>query len=427
MSYAIVILVGGKGTRVSRLLKGRSKAEINISENKRIIDFQINNLLHLKKKIFFLSNIFNHSFKNYINKKYKNKFSFEIIEEDKVLGTSGCLKQLEKYHYKSYLIIDGDLIFNINFKKFLIFHKKKKSDCTLLVHPNNHPYDSDTVNIDNKSKVIKFYPKRRKNVYKNNLCLSGIKIINNSSLQIIKKNRNEDFSKDYLPKLIKSKRIFAYNTREYVKDAGTYNRVIQARKDIKSLKYKKGSLYTKIPAIFLDKDGVINKLIKKRHYQNPKKILPNVYKAIKKINDSGFLCVVITNQPAVAKGLIKENKLIKDLNELNSKLGKNNAYIDRIYYCPHHPSSGYSKEIKKLKIKCNCRKPKNGLFIRAINELNIDSNKSYMIGDSFSDYIAASKTKIKFIQVGDIKKFTKKYKKKIIIKKNLFSAVDYIL
>ena len=101
MSYAIVILVGGKGTRVSRLLKGRSKAEINISENKRIIDFQINNLLHLKKKIFFLSNIFNHSFKNYINKKYKNKFSFEIIEEDKVLGTSGCLKQLDKYHYKS--------------------------------------------------------------------------------------------------------------------------------------------------------------------------------------------------------------------------------------------------------------------------------------------------------------------------------------
>ena len=428
MSYAIAILVGGKGTRVSRLLNGKSKPEIEIINNKRIIDFQLRNLIHLKKKIIFLSNYKNINFKNYINKRYKNKISFEIIEEKKILGTSGCLKQLNKYPFNSFLVIDGDLIFNINFKKFINFHIKKNSDCTLLVHPNNHPYDSDSITIDDNSSVKSFFSKNISNKNKNNLCLSGIKIIKKSSLKFIKVNSNQDFSKNYLPKLIRErKKVFAYNSREYVKDVGTYDRIIQARKDLKKIKYKKGSLSKKIPVIFLDKDGVINKQIDNKHYQDPKIILPNVFKAVKKINDSGFLCVVITNQPAVAKGFIKENKLKKDLCELNYTFGKNRAYLDRIYYCHHHPEKGFSNEIKKLKIKCTCRKPNNGLFLRAIKDLNIDITKSYMIGDSFSDYLAATKTKIKYIHVGKKRDYLKNHKKRIIIKKNLLQAVNCIL
>ncbi len=428
MSLAIAILVGGKGTRISRLLNDKSKPEIEIFKNKKIIDYQINNLLNLKKKIFFLSNSKNYSFKNYINQKYKDKITYKIIEEKKVLGTSGCLKQLERYSFNSFLIIDGDLIFNIDFKRLIKFHIQKNSDCTLLVHPNNHPYDSDSVDIDDSSKVTKFFSKTKLKKNKNNLCLSGIKIIKKISLKLVKNNFNQDFSKDYLPKLVRAKkRIYAYNSREYVKDVGTYDRIIQAKEDIKSLKYKKGSLNKKIPVIFLDKDGVINEQIDNKHYQNPKKILPDVFKAIKKINDSGFLCVVITNQPAVAKGFVKESKLRKDLNELNFLLGKNRAYLDRIYYCPHHPMKGYKKEISKLKINCNCRKPKNGLFLKAIKDLNIDVKKSYMIGDTFSDYLAAEKTKLKYIHVGKKRDYLNKNRKKITIKKNLLKAVNFIL
>ena len=393
--FAIVILIGGKGTRVSKLLKNNSKPEIEINK-KKIIDYQIKQLKNLKKKIIFQSNTKFSSLNKHLEKKLKNR-NYQIFEEKKPLGTAGCLKKLENLNYSFFLIIDGDLIFNINFKKLINFHIKKNSICTLLVHPNNHPYDSDCVDVNHDKSIKKFFFKPHKKKFINNLCMSGIKIINKDSLKIIKKNKFQDFSKNFLKKYKNKKRFFAYNTREYVKDAGTPERIIQVRKDLNNIKYRKGIIDKKIPAIFLDKDGVINYLNKSKDYQNPKKILPNVVKALKIINDSGYLCVLVTNQPAVAKGVITEKKLQSDLKNLTAFLGRKEVYIDRIYYCPHHPEKGFKKENKFYKKKCSCRKPNNGMFLKAIKDLNIDIKNSYMIGDRLTDYMAAKKTNIKFI------------------------------
>lgn len=420
--YAIVILVGGKGSRVSKILKNGSKPEIEINK-KKIIDYQLKQINNLNKKIFFLSNTKFYSLKKYLKKKLKNN-SYQIFEEKKPLGTAGCLIQLTKLNYKFYLVIDGDLIFNINFKKLINFHVKKKSICTLLVHPNNHPYDSDCVDINKDKSIKKFFFKPHKKKFINNLCLSGIKIVNKDSLKIIKKNKFQDFSKDFLKKYKNKNRFFAYNTREYIKDAGTPERIREVKKDLINFKYKLGNLNKKIPAIFLDKDGVINTQKDNQHYQNPIKILPGVYESIKKINDSGYMCILVTNQPAVAKGFITLSKLKSDLNLLIAKFGDRNAYFDRVYYCPHYPIKGFIGENKEFKIKCNCRKPGNGMFLKAISELNINIKKSFMIGDSYSDLEAAKKTKIKFIKIGE-KKFPSN--KNYIIKKNLTKAVNYIL
>ena len=422
--YAIIVLVGGKGSRVAKLLNGGSKPEIKIYKNKKIIDFQISKLIKLNKKIYFLSNKKFTTLKKYLNDRFKNKINYEIIEEQKSLGTAGCLNVLKKTRYKKFLIIDGDLIFNTDLKKFILFHNKKKSDCSLLVHPNNHPYDSDSVSIDNNNKVTKLFNKN-KNKNKPNLCLSGIKIVNKNTLSFIKKGIKLDFTKNYLKTLLKNKKkIYAYNTREYVKDVGTPQRIKQVRQDLKSIKYKLGNINYKIPAIFLDKDGVINKQDDNQHYQHPIQIIPGVFKALKKINQAGYMSILVTNQPAVAKGLITLNELKLDLTLLEVKFGLKNVYFDRIYFCPHHPTRGFIGENKIFKIKCNCRKPANGMFLNAINDLNIDIKKSFMIGDSYSDLKAADNTKIKFIKVGN-KKFisTKKY----IINKNLINAVNYIL
>ena len=200
-------------------------------------------------------------------------------------------------------------------------------------------------------------------------------------------------------------KIYCYNTREYIKDAGTPDRIKQIKKELKTFKFKNGNINRKIPAIFLDKDGVINKLDKKKHYQNTENLVEGTVKSLKKINESGYLCVVITNQPAIAKGMIKEDKFLKDYNKLTYKLSKKNVYIDSMYYCPHHPEKGFKNEINSLKINCKCRKPKNGLFKHAIRELNIDIKKSYVIGDQLSDYLASQKTNLKFIGVNNTKLF----------------------
>ena len=419
---SIAVLVGGKGTRVQSITNGKSKAEIKLDKRNRIIDYQLTKLTKLKKNIYIISNKNFLSLKQYVNKKYKN-YKINFIDENSQLGTAGAIKNLETLkHNQDFLIVFGDLLFNFDFKKLINFHNFKKSECTLVVHPNSHPIDSDCVELNDDSQVVEFHKKpHKRNKIINNLCLSGILILNKKFLKLIKPNVPQDISKDLLDKILKNNnKIFGYKTREYIKDVGTLSRVKQAKKDLDSIKYKKGNINSKIPAVFLDRDGVINFEKNNGKYQNPRKFIPGSLESIQKINNSGFLAILITNQPAVAKGYITLKKLKNDFRFLNYKIAQHNGYLDDIFYCIHHPTKGFKNELKKLKKNCKNRKPNNGMFLLANKANNIDFNKSVMIGDSKNDYFAAKKTKIKFIGVGGLKMPGS------ISKKNLQTAIKYL-
>ena len=339
------------------------------------------------------------------------------------LGTGGCLKPLQDYKNDNYLIIMGDLIFNIDFKKFFSFHRKNNSDITLLVHPNDHPFDSDLLEVNEKNQLIKFHNKPHIKSDIGNLSSSGIFFINKKIFKYIKPKKFQDLTKDILPKLLKKKiKIYAYNNREYVKDACTPKRINLINKHMKTRKFINGNINKKLPAIFLDRDGVINKEYSNKNYQNPMEINEGAISAVKKINENGFLSVIITNQPAIAKGIITLDKLRRDHKKLEYQFGLKGAYFDRIYFCPFHPEKGFKGEVKKYKRKSTWRKPDNGMFLQAIKDLNIDVKKSFMIGNSSADYYSAKKTGIKCLMVG--KKFhikgTKNYK-------NLYDATNSII
>ncbi len=416
----IAILIGGSGTRLKKIIRNKPKAFLKIV-NKPIIFHQIEKLSAIKKRIFILSKTNYKKFHNVLKKKFK-RLRFIFLEESKPLGNAGCLKNLEKINFENFLIIYGDLIFNIDFKRFIKFHLQKKSHLTLLVHPNDHPSDSDIVEINKEFKIIKLHKKPHKKMNIGNLCMSGIFIINKKILKYLKLDKFQDFSNDVLGKLLKTNlKIHAYNTREYVKDAGTLDRINLIKKQIRTKKFINGNLNKKIPAIFLDRDGVINKDNFKNQYQNPLKLNYGAIKAVKQINDNGYLSVIVTNQPAVAKGFITLKKLENDHKKLEYLFGKNNAYFDRIYFCPYHPRKGFKGENIKFKKRSNWRKPNNGMFLRAIKEMNINKKNSYMIGDRDVDYLAAKKTGIKCLIVG--KKFVKNGLKNY---KNLYSATRSI-
>ena len=417
----IAILIGGEGSRIKKISKTVPKPFLKIG-NKSIIDHQLKFLSKIKKKIFLLSNKKYSRFHHQLKQKYKN-IKFKIIEENMRLGTGGSLRSLIKYKNENYLIIFGDLIFNINFKKFYKFHKKNKSDLTLLVHPNDHPYDSDLLEINEKNRLTKFHKKPHKKNNIGNLSLSGILILNRKVLKHIKPNKFQDLSKNILPKLLKKKcKIFAYNTREYVKDVGTPKRIRLVKKQIQTKKFTNGNIDKKLPAIFLDRDGVINKEYHNFKYQDPMNINKGAVSAVKKINNKGYLSVIITNQSAVAKGFITLDKLKNDHKKLEYYFGTKGAYFDRIYFCPYHPEKGFEGENKKYKKKSTWRKPDNGMLLQAIKDLNIDIKKSYMIGDQSVDYYAAKKTGIKCLLVGE--KFKMKGSKNY---KNLFNAIEAII
>lgn len=148
----------------------------------------------------------------------------------------------------------------------------------------------------------------------------------------------------------------------------------------------------KIKVCFLDRDGVIN--IDKGHITKKKQIFiyPKIFELIKLLKKNDYLITVITNQSVIGRKLLNEDELINLHNFINRKLKKKDCEVDYFYFCPHHPKYG----LGKYKINCNCRKPKPGMIHKFISNFQIDSQKSIMIGDKFSDYMAAKKSKIKF-------------------------------
>ena len=124
-----------------------------------------------------------------------------------------------------------------------------------------------------------------------------------------------------------------------------------------------------------------------------------VAEAIKKINASGYLAIVVTNQPVIARGEVTFKELEEIHNKMETELGLRGAYLDAIYYCPHHPHKGYDGEVPELKIECDCRKPKPGMLLKAAIDYNIDLSQSYMIGDGENDIKAGLAARCKSILV----------------------------
>jgi len=175
-------------------------------------------------------------------------------------------------------------------------------------------------------------------------------------------------------------------------------------------------------AVFLDRDGVINKgnaLTSASQLE----LIENAPEAVKKINDAGFLAIVVTNQPGIAKGFCTFDELDRIHEKMKKLLGEKGARLDAVYICPHHPEKGFDGEVKELKIDCDCRKPKPGLMLKAASELDVDLSQSWMIGDSETDIEAGKSAGAKTVLISDRRLETGAD----IIRSNLLEAVEAIL
>lgn len=132
-------------------------------------------------------------------------------------------------------------------------------------------------------------------------------------------------------------------------------------------------------------------------------MIDGVAEAIRKINESGYLAIVTTNQPVIARGEVSFEELEEIHNKMETLLGKEGAYLDAIYYCPHHPHKGYEGERPELKIECDCRKPKPGMLLNAAADFNIDLSQSWMVGDGENDVKAGLNAGCKTALIGQDK------------------------
>ena len=408
-------MAGGKGTRIASVANDVPKPMIKIC-GKPILEYQIENLKACGlTDIILVIGYLGDVIKEYFGDGSQFGVKIEYFIEDSPLGTAGALFKMPQLT-EDFLLLCGDVIIDVDFNRFIAFHKSHKAWASLISHPNGHPYDSSLLVTEivpprevggipeDTHRVIYWMNKEDERLYYKNRVNAGIEIISPKLLKETMKYfvprhpetpDKIDLDRDVLKPNIKSGKIYAYDTPEYIKDMGTPDRFYETERDIKCGLVHNRNLKNKQKAIFLDRDGTINKMV--GFITNPEQfeLIPGVAEAIKKMNKAGYLVIVVTNQPVIARGdcSFEELQIIHD--KMETELGKKGAFIDAIYVCPHHTDKGFEGERPEYKCNCNCRKPKPGLLLQAANDFNIDLRESYMIGDSDRDFSAGVNANVK--------------------------------
>jgi D,D-heptose 1,7-bisphosphate phosphatase len=408
-----IIMAGGRGTRISELFPDIPKPLIPI-DGIPVLEREICSLASQGFRDIVLT-------VSYLHEKIEEHFgdgskwgvNIEYLVENTPLGNAGALFKLNLK--EDFLLLNADAMFDVDFNRFVAFHKEHGGLVTLFTHPNSHPYDSGLLVANKNGAVEQWLAKEdsRPEYYRNRVN-AGLHVINPKVLELsgIDADRvgavgengkpiKVDLDRQLLKPLAGTGKMFCYDSPEYVKDMGTPERYYAVCEDYKAGRVSGKNLQNKQKAVFLDRDGTINKYVGFLRDIDEFELLDGVADAIKKINASGYLAIVVTNQPVIARGEVSFEELERIHNKMETLLGKEGAYLDAIYFCPHHPHKGYEGERPELKFDCNCRKPKPGMLLKAAQDFNIDLAQSWMIGDGENDIRAGQNAGCRTVLIGN--------------------------
>ena len=397
-------MAGGRGTRIAELFPNIPKPLIPV-DGMPILEREIRSLASQGFKDLILTvGYLADKIISYLGDGSQLGVKIDYFVEETPLGNAGALFQLrDKIGNEPFLLLNADAAFDVDFNRMLAFHKKHGGPVTLFTHPNSHPYDSGLIIADKNGHVEKWLSKEdERPQWYNNRVNAGLHIIDPNVLELSLKNLDVDsktgfpmgkvdLDRQILKPLCGTGKMFCYDSPEYVKDMGTPERFHQVEADYKNGVVQARNLKNKQKAIFLDRDGTINKYVGFLRNIDDFELIDGVAEAIKVINQSSYLTIVVTNQPVIARGEVSWEELNEIHKKMETLLGKEGAYIDGIYICPHHPDKGFEGERPEYKFDCDCRKPKPGLLLQAAKEFNIDLSQSIMIGDSDRDVEAGKR------------------------------------
>lgn len=398
-----VILAGGKGTRLRERLGNLPKPLVDIC-GKPLLERQIELLKRYGySRVLILVNHAAERIVEFCAARENWGLVIECIDDGEPRGTAGAILAVLDRLDEEFLVVYGDTMLEVDLQRLWAYHHARcDADATLFLHPNDHPQDSDLVEIDDDGRILGFHPyPHDPQRYYPNLVNAALYYMRRSALGPWRNAPGLlDFGKDIFPAMLARRCVLlGYNSPEYIKDCGTPARLDKVCVDVASGRLERASLSVKQRAVFLDRDGTINREVSHLSRKEQFELLPGVEEAIKRLNVSEYRTLVVTNQPVVARGDCTGRELRQIHNKMETLLGLAGAYVDRIYVCPHHPDKGYAGEVAELKVDCDCRKPKTGLVECAVEELNIDLASSWLVGDTSVDVLTARRAGLRSILV----------------------------
>ncbi|MCI8512872.1 MAG: HAD-IIIA family hydrolase [Lachnospiraceae bacterium] len=428
-----VIMAGGKGTRLAALTKDEVPKPMVAVAGKPLLLWQVE---RLKENGFMeLILVIGHLGEK-IREYFGNGEAFGVhiryVEEKTPLGTAGSFYYLRDLLADGpFLMLSGDLFFDIDLNRMVRFHEEHHAAATLFVHPNGHPFDSDLLVLDETERIKKFDSKHNVRDYWYDNCVNaGLMVLDKSICKRVPKPVKLSLENDILNGMIEAKEaVYGYRSPEYVKDVGTVDRIQQALSDLERGVISEKCLKNRQKCIFLDRDGTINRFRGLIYKEEDFELESCAVEAVRRINESGRLGIVVTNQPSVARGLCAISDIETIHRKMASLLGREGVYLDDVLFCPHHPDKGYPEENPAYKIPCECRKPKTGMIQKAAERYHIDLAESWIIGDTTTDIQAGINAGLKtaLVLTGEAGQDKKYDGKPDLVCRDLLEAVEKIL
>ncbi|MCR5831534.1 MAG: HAD-IIIA family hydrolase [Lachnospiraceae bacterium] len=404
-SVQVVVLMGGLGTRLKNFTKECPKSLVEVC-GKPFFDYQLDLLTAwgFKKFVFLVgykSGMIEEHFGDGSSRGISITYSYD---GEKLLGTGGAVRRALDLLEDDFLLIYGDSFMDIDYAETLYRYERGKAAgarALMSVLGNNDRFDKS--NVVMKDGAIALYDKHNTTPEMDHIDY-GVCMYERSLFESYPEDTAFDIAqilhelsvKGQLAAQKVTKRFYEIGSPESLAEFSGYvtHRFLESH-----------------PAVFVDRDGVINKIVWNEDIEqldSPMKVrefefLPDTAEALKTIKEKGYYIFIVTNQPGAAKGKTDLATLYDINTYMIDTLSKEGVDIDDIFMCPHYPKELPQTKEKFLIKKCGCRKPEPGLIYRAMRKYELDMSSSFMIGDSCTDVTAGSAVGLSTIFIGDLK------------------------
>ena len=382
-----VILAGGLGKRLRPITNNLPKPLVDVAKKPFIFHLfeQLQN--ENFKEIIILAGYKGNQFVDLIKNYKEKKIKIKVIEQPTNFDTGARIIDAMSHFNDNFLLLYGDNYCGINIKKLIESFKKKSKLIQLLAYEDLINFSRPNLDIDQNSNVT-IYDSERKNKNLRYVDI-GYMCTNKDIFKKLNFSKNLSLSKNILPDLVKSKKVYAYKTNNLYCTVGNMERLAHARQMLDDRKF-----------IFLDRDGVLNEKPEKGKYItkiDDIKWRDGSLDALSILKKNGFKTIIVTNQAGIARGLISEDTVTNIHNAMQQQAKNAGGSLDYFYVCPHHWDE-----------KCFCRKPMPGLFLNAQKDLSLNFSKIFFIGDQITDKEAAKKVDIKYLNLETSEKLNKR-------------------